>query len=146
MELAVISIDAGQSQFDAGAIEALATRLSDTSWSAVYVSADLAGTVRGLDGFPGPSPDVVTTLDLERVISDHSGGHVLAVADPQSIRALAAGTYDVAVEVVPLPEPGSLTCFRASRSGVRSVICVNDTLHLSAAAADATSREDAQIS
>lgn len=125
-------------------------RLAEIEWTAVRVQAAVAGPVGAsgvLDALPGPAarPEVVETPELDRLITDNPGGRVLVLCEPACAREMTAQILEVSPAMVPLPEDGSITRFRAARSGVRTVVCVNDTLHLTAAAAGARYREDVPI-
>lgn len=143
MELVVLSHGADD-RLGPHTIEALAARLGDAKWTAVYLSDNLSGVPPELQHLVGQI--VPTTGDLNDLIADHAGGRVLAVMNPEVIRKLAAEIYEVDLGVVPLPDAASLTCFRVSRTGVRSVVCLNDTLHLGTRANNVLSREDVHIS
>jgi hypothetical protein len=146
MELVVLSHGADDRRLDPRAIEALAARLGDSPWTAAYVPESSIGAGPELRRLAGTEPVAVNTSDLHSLIGGHPGGRVLAVSSPQAVRELAAEIYDVDLGAILLPESGSLTRFRISRTGVRSVVCLNDTLHLGMAADDALPREDVQIS
>ncbi|MFI7195179.1 hypothetical protein ACIBQ0_36080 [Nocardia nova] len=146
MELVVLSYAAGDRPPKRHAIDALAARLGSAPWSAAYVPDSSRDVAPVLQRLVDVAPEVASTSDLSGLIAAHVGGRVLAVSSPQAVRELAAEIYDVDRGVVPLPESGSLTRFRISRSGVRSVVCLNDTLHLAIADDDALPREDVQVS
>lgn len=74
---------------------------------------------------------VIHRQDLDDVIATHPGQRVLGVAPPDTIRALVATATELEPDSLAVPEPGSLTCLRASRSGMVSLIYYNDCLHLS---------------
>jgi hypothetical protein len=63
-------------------------------------------------------------------MADNVGGRVVAIADAESIRELVAAVMEVDVAPVAIPQPLSLTRIQASRKGIRTVLCLNDTLRL----------------
>ncbi|NKY87731.1 hypothetical protein [Nocardia veterana] len=147
MELVVFSHGADGCGLEPHAmIEAVAARLGDAPWTAAYIPDRSLAFLPALRRLVHAEPVAGPPSHLNDLIADHAGGRVFAVSGPQAVRKLAAEIYDVDLGVVPLPESGSLTRFRISRTGVRSVICLNDTLHLAVAAADALPREDVHIS
>ncbi|WP_280420526.1 hypothetical protein [Nocardia carnea] len=139
MEITVVVV--GPDGGPPGALRSAFERLVDTEWSGVLVQRSVAGQVSTSEVLGVPA-EVVETVLLDPLIAGNPGGHVLVLCDSASARALTAQVLEVRTAVAPLPESGSITRFRASQTGVRSVLCVNDTLHLAAAAARCTLRED----
>ncbi|WP_157229105.1 hypothetical protein [Nocardia brevicatena] len=117
------------------ALRRVSERLAENDWTVVRVHDVVAGPVGesgvldALSGFAA-RPEVVETLELDRLIADNPGGQVLVLCEPACVREMTARILEVPTELVPLPESGSVTRFRAARSEVRTVVCVNDTLHL----------------
>lgn len=145
MEMTVVGV--GETS---DALRLAGERLAEIEWTAVRVHDAVAGPVGEsgvLDALPGPvaRPEIVETLELDRLIADNPGGQVLVLCAPACAREVTARVLEVPTARVPLPENGSITRFRAARSGVRTVVCVNDTLHLTAAAAGVRYREDVPI-
>jgi hypothetical protein len=108
----------------------LARRLASERWA--KVCADSRGWTLAcqIADYLDTAVTLVDTLDPEVVIDRWPGQRVLAVCDAPTIQSLVASTLDVAVEGIPRPPDSALTRIRASRSGTRSLICLNDTLHL----------------
>ncbi|MGQ4599662.1 hypothetical protein [Nocardia sp. R6R-6] len=139
MEITVVVV--GRDGGPPGPFRKAFERLADTEWTGLRIQRTIAGQV-GVHEVSGVPAEVVETVLLDPLIADNPGGHVLVLCESECARALAAQVLGVRTAVVPLPESGSITRFRASRTGVRSVICVNDTLHLTVAVAGARRRED----
>ncbi|MGQ4615555.1 hypothetical protein [Nocardia sp. R7R-8] len=119
-----------------------AERLAGTEWTVVVVQDAVAASFAG-SGLPptyssaDAGPELVADLDLERLIADNPGGRVLVLCEPQRARELAARVLSVPAALVPTPEAASISRFRASRTGVRTVVSVNDILHLTTVGAGA---------
>jgi hypothetical protein len=142
MEITVVVVGRGGGTSDA--LRRAFQRLADTEWTRVRVQRAIAEQVAasGLQAPADASPAwarTVETVALDRLIADNPGGRVLVLCEPECARELAAQVLEVRAAAVPIPESGSITRFRASRTGVRSLVCMNDTLHLTAAAAGAPS-------
>jgi hypothetical protein len=140
MEITVVVVGRGGGTPDA--LRRAFQRLADTEWTRVRIQRTITEQVAA-SGLPAPASPArartVETVALDRLIADNPGGRVLVLCEPECARELAAQVLEVRAAAVPIPESGSITRFRASRTGVRSLVCMNDTLHLTAAAAGAPS-------
>ncbi|MBF6072449.1 hypothetical protein [Nocardia farcinica] len=134
MEMTVVAVG------DPAAMRRAAERLTDTEWTAIVVEETVSASPAGI-GLPSTAPhaepEIVADLDLERTIADNPGGRVLVLCRPERARELVAQVLSVPAALVPAPEAASISRFRAARTGVRSVVSVNDTLHLTTVAAGA---------
>lgn len=130
MELAVVSHDPDAGPPDTRQVAAVARRLAQHPLTAVCGRTNSADLVAHLARTLGVEMAIMHQIDLDRMIADHPGERVVVVCDSGTIRDLVAQILDVPNAVVPEPDTGSLTCIRASRSGIRSVVCVNDTVHI----------------
>lgn len=108
----------------------LARRLASERWATVCADTHAWTLACQIADYLDTTVTVVDTLDPEAVIDGYPGQQVLAVCDAPTIQSLVASTLDVAVEGIPRSPDSALTRIRASRNGTRSLICLNDTLHL----------------
>jgi hypothetical protein len=129
MELAVVSLDDGASH-DAGHVAGVVARLAAGSWSRVHGASTHRSIACDIAGALAVPTEIVERLDLGQLMIDSPGQRVVAIAGGEAIRELAAAVMAVDVAPVPLPRQLSLTRIQASRSGTRTVLCLNDTLHL----------------
>lgn len=141
MEITVVVV--GRDDGTPDALRRAFERLADTEWTRVRVQRSVARQVAA-SRLPAPAASpawarTVEAINLDPLIAENPGGRVLVLCEPECARELAAQVLDVRAVAVPLPGSGSISRFRASRTGVRSAVCVNDTLHLTAAAAGAPS-------
>ena len=129
MELAVVSID-GRQVTPHGALEDLSDRLA-ARHCAEAVSIELnSREAHFIAKRLGIVACTVPKIDFGSLIRGRAGKNVTVLSDAGSVRELVADVLDVPESALPLPQALSLTVIRASRSGVRSVLCLNDTMHL----------------
>lgn len=126
MELAVVCCGATAPS----GTDRLARRLASERWATVCADTRSWTLACQIADHLDTAVTVVDILDPEAVIAGYPGQQVVAVCDAPTIQNLVAATLDVAVEGIPEPPDSALTRIRASRSGTRSLICLNDTLHL----------------
>lgn len=129
MELAVVSLDGG-AVHDAVHVAGVVARLAAGNWSRVHGASTHRSVACDIATALALPADIAERLDLGRLIDDSPGQRLIAIAGGGAIRQLAAAVMAVDVAPVPIPQPLSLTRIQASRNGTRTVLCLNDTLHL----------------
>ena len=129
MELAVVSID-GRRVPPRREMEGVTDRLAARRCAeAVSIESNSREAHLVADRL-GIKACTVPVIDLDSLIRNRAGTNVAVLCDAGSARELVADVLDVPESALPLPRQLSLTIVRASRSGARSVLCLNDTMHL----------------
>ncbi|MFD7008489.1 hypothetical protein [Rhodococcus jostii] len=145
MELTVVSVDSDGEPSDFESLGRVAERLARGTVTGLYAEDALTSAADHLGRAFGTAPVVSGRIDLDRVVEGHPGGSVVVVCVPSTTRDFVAGIVEVSSDRVPLPESASVTRVRASRSGIRTVVCVNDTLHLLPIDSDGPMRKDVEL-
>lgn len=145
MELTVVSVESGGEPFDFEGLGRVAERLSGGTVTELIAEDALTAAAEHLGRALGTTPVLSDRIDLDLVVESYPGGCVVVVCAPSTARDFVAGVVDVSSDMVPLPESASVTRVRASRSGVRTVVCVNDTLHLLPIDSDGPMRKDVEL-
>lgn len=135
MELAVVSLEPAPDgvhtgQVDTGQLSRVRDRLAGADWNAVVAEPAQMLPATQLAHHLVAETVVAARIDLEQLIADHPGKRLVVLCAAEPLRDLVSAVLDVPAAAVPLPQPFSLTRLRASRSGARSLLCLNDTLHL----------------
>lgn len=78
----------------------------------------------------GTKSVVTKEIDARQIIAQFPGSGVVLVCEPATTRELASSAMDVSATLLALPRDFSLTVIRSSRSGIQTLQCLNDTLHL----------------
>ncbi|MBD0859800.1 hypothetical protein IA539_01025 [Gordonia sp. zg691] len=110
--------------------------MASREWSALYVDANVTATELFEAGL-GMRALPFVPVSWSSFIADHAGANLVVVCAPEPIEELVADVLDVPRDGIPALVSGSVTRVRASGSGVRSMLCLNDTLHLIAAGSPA---------
>jgi hypothetical protein len=129
MELAIIT-DVISDASCSSDVDTVVRRLQGEAWAQVCTGVESTSMAARMASSLGISPTVVEEVDFEQLIETHPGQQVVVVCAAHAVRRLVAEVLDVDVAVVPDSQALSLTRVRAGRTGTRSLICFNDTLHL----------------
>lgn len=129
MELALVRHALGDDAPECGVRDTV-RRLRPDGWTSVCADSSASAVANAVGAGLGIPVAVEPVLSLSDVVARNPGAKVVALCDPEVMRAFIARVIDVPCDAVPIGPFGSVSRIRVSSRGIHSLMSLNETLHL----------------